>query len=196
MQAMPSNARGRATRERLLDAAEVVFAEHGWAASMDQVAATAQVARPTVYRHFDGRDDLLLAMVIRSAGRLRLRLDEVFASDAAWPDRLVEAIVVVVTDLRATPHLAALVRSGEVTTALPEVDADRTFIDAAIEYFRGQLAQAAADGLRFRAPVDDVADWLLRTTVMQLTVPGLFGDAVERLRYEIETFVLPAIVPT
>ncbi len=191
---MPSNARGRATRERLLDAAEVVFAAHGWSASMDQVAATAEVVRPTVYRHFDGRDDLLLAMVTRSAGRLAVHLDEVFESDRSWPDRLEEAIVVVVTELRATPHLAALVRSGEVTTAFPAVDADRRFIDAAIEYFRGWLERAAAEGLRFRAPVNDVADWLLRTTVMQLTVPGLYGDAVERLRYEIETFVLPAIV--
>jgi AcrR family transcriptional regulator len=194
MRAMPSNARGRATRERLLDAAEVVFAEHGWSASMDQVAATAQVVRPTVYRHFDGRDDLLLAMVIRSAGRLAVRLDEVFEADRPWPDRLEEAIVVVVTELRVTPHLAALIRTGEVTTAFPEVDADRTFTDTAIEYFRAWLDRAATDGLRFRAPVNDVADWLLRTTVMQLTVPGLYGDTVERLRYEIETFVLPAIV--
>lgn len=191
---MSTNARGRATRERLLDAAEVVFAENGWSASMDQVAATAKVVRPTVYRHFDGRDDLLLAMVIRSAGRLALRLDEVFESGLSWPDRLTEAIVVVVTELRATPHLAALVRSGEVTTALPEIDADRTFVDTAIEYFRSWLERAASEGLRFRAPVGEVADWLLRTTVMQLTVPGLYGDAVDRLRYEIETFVLPAIV--
>jgi len=191
---MPSNARGRATRERLLDAAEVVFAANGWSASMDQVAAAAEVVRPTVYRHFDGRDDLLLAMVIRSAGRLAVRLDEVFESDRPWPDRLEEAIVVVVTELRVTPHLAALVRTGEVTTAFPAVDADRTFTDTAIEYFRGWLDRAAADGLRFRAPVPDVADWLLRTTVMQLTIPGLYGDTLERLRYEIETFVLPAIV--
>ena len=191
---MSTNARGRATRERLLDAAEVVFAEHGWAASMEQVAAAAQVVRPTVYRHFEGRDDLLLALVIRSGGRLRRKLDEVFASDRPWPERLAEAIVLVVTDLRATPHLAALVRTGEVTTAFPAVDAERTFIDTAIEYFRAWLEHAAEEGLRFRAPVGDVADWVLRTTVMQLTVPGLYGDTIERLRYEIDTFVLPAIV--
>ncbi len=191
---MSSNVRGRATRERLLDAAEVVFADHGWALSMEQVAAAAGVVRPTVYRHFDGRDDLLVAMVIRSAGQLSVRLDNVFGSDRPWPDRLVEAIVTVVTELRVTPHLQSFVRSGEITSAWPEIDADRRFIEGVLDFFRGWLERAAAEGIRFRAPIEDVLDWLLRTTVMQLTLPGLGGLSVERLRYELETFVLPAIV--
>lgn len=191
---MPSNARGRATRERLLDAAEVTFAEHGWALSMEQVADAAGVVRPTVYRHFDGRDDLLVAMVIRSADRLASRLDEVFETDRPWPERLVEAIVTVVTELRATPHLQALLRSGEVTSRWPEMDADRRFVGGVLDFFRVWLERAASEGVRFRAPIEDVLDWLLRTTAMQLTLPGLGGLSVERLRYELETFVLSAIV--
>ncbi len=194
MSAMSSNARGRATRERLLDAAEVTFVEQGWSLSMEQVASAAGVARPTVYRHFDGRDDLLVAMVLRSAARLGDRLDEVLGSDRPWPDRLVESVVTVVTEMRATPHLAALVRSGEVTSAWPEIDADRRFVEGVLDFFRSWLERAASEGVRFRAPIDDVVDWLLRTTVMQLTVPGLGGIGVERLRYEVETFLLPAIV--
>jgi AcrR family transcriptional regulator len=194
MSRMSSNARGRATRERLLDAAEVTFAEHGWALSMEQVAEAAGAVRPTVYRHFDGRDDLLVAMVIRSAGRLGVRLEEVLESDRPWPERLVEAIVTVVIELRATPHLDALVRSGEVTSTWPEIDADRRFIEGVLGFFRVWLERAAAEGVRFRAPIEDVLDWLLRTTAMQLTVPGLGGTSVERLRYELETFVLPVII--
>jgi len=190
---MSSNARGRATRERLLDAAEVAFAEHGWTLSMEQVAVEAGVVRPTVYRHFGGRDDLLVAMVRRSAGRLGARLDDVFTSDRTWPDRVVEAVVVVVAELRATPHLAALVTSGEVTTVWPEIDSDRRFLDGVIAYFEMWLDRAAADGVRFRAPVIDVVDWLLRTTTMQVTILGLGGTSIERLRYEVETFVLPVI---
>ncbi|MEZ5143398.1 MAG: TetR/AcrR family transcriptional regulator [Acidimicrobiales bacterium] len=191
---MSSNARGRATRERLLDAAEVTFVEQGWSLSMEQVASAAGVVRPTVYRHFDGRDDLLVAMVLRSAARLGDRLDEVLGADRPWPERLVESVVTVVTEMRATPHLAALVRSGEVTSAWPEIDADRRFVEGVLDFFRSWLERAASEGVRFRAPIDDVVDWLLRTTVMQLTVPGLGGIGVERLRYELETFLLPAIV--
>ncbi len=191
---MSSNARGRATRERLLDAAEVAFVEHRWGLSMEQVAAAAGVVRPTVYRHFDGRDDLLVAMVVRSAGRLGDRLEEVLASDRPWPERLVEAVVTVVVEIRTTPHLETLVRSGEVTATWPRIDADRQFAEGVLAFFRTWLERAAAEGVRFRAPVDDVLDWLLRTTVMQLTVPGLGGLGLDRLRYELETFLLPAII--
>lgn len=191
---MPSNARGRATRERLLDAAEAAFAEHGWAMSMEQVAAEAGVVRPTVYRHFSGRDELLLEMVTRSAERLRLRLEGVLGSERPWPERIVDAVVIVVTEVRASPHLDALVRTGEVTTAFPEIDADRAFVEGVLDFFRTWLGRAAAEGVPFRGPVDDVVDWLLRTTVMQLTVLGLGGTSVERLRYELETFLLPAII--
>ncbi len=192
--AMPSNARGRATRERLLDAAEEAFAEHGWALSMEQVATAAGVVRPTVYRHFSGRDDLLLAMVIRSAERLRVQLEEVLGSSRPWPERLVISVVTIVTEMRSIPHLEALVRSGEVVTAWPEIDADRLFVEAVLDFFRVWLERAADEGVGFRAPIDDVLDWLLRTTVMQLTVPGLGGIGVDRLRHELETFVLPAII--
>ena len=34
----------------------------------------------------------------------------------------------------------------------------------------------------------------MRTTAMQLTVAGLGGLSEERLRYEVETFLLPAII--
>jgi AcrR family transcriptional regulator len=194
MAAVSSNARGRATRERLLDAAEAAFAEHRWALSMEQVAVTAGVVRPTVYRHFDGRDDLLLAMVVRSAERLRVQLEEVLESSLPWPQRLVESVVAIVTEVRVTPHLEALVRSGDVVTAFPAIDADRIFVEAVLDFFGDHLARAAAEGVRFRAPLEDVVDWLLRTTVMQLTVLGLGGTGVDRLRYELETFLLPALM--
>jgi AcrR family transcriptional regulator len=191
---MSTNARGRATRERLLDAAEVAFVEHGWALSMEQVAEAAGVVRPTVYRHFAGRDDLLVAMVVRSADRLGDRLDALLGSARPWPDRLVESVVTVVTELRATPHLDALVRGGEVTSMWPQIDAERRLVEGALGFFRRWLERAAAEGVRFRAPLDDVVDWLLRTTLMQLTVLGLGGTSAERLRYELRTFVLPAII--
>ena len=48
-----------ANRQRLLSAAETVFAEHGPAATLDDVAAAADVGAATLYRRFANKDSLV-----------------------------------------------------------------------------------------------------------------------------------------
>jgi AcrR family transcriptional regulator len=52
-------------RERVLEAAEAVFAARGPAASTEEVAAAAGVGAGTVFRHFPTKEFLLEAIVIR-----------------------------------------------------------------------------------------------------------------------------------
>lgn len=55
-------------RERLLDAAQAVFARYGYKrASMGDVAAEAGVSRPALYLHFRSKEDVLRSL----AGRMR-----------------------------------------------------------------------------------------------------------------------------
>ena len=52
---LPSDA--QAAKARLMDAAEECFDRYGVVkTTMDDIAKTAGVSRPTVYRHFDDRD--------------------------------------------------------------------------------------------------------------------------------------------
>jgi AcrR family transcriptional regulator len=57
-------------RERILEAAERVFAERGAAASTEDVAELAGVAIGTVFRHFPAKRDLLQAIVKNLMARL------------------------------------------------------------------------------------------------------------------------------
>lgn len=55
--------RRRVTRQRLLDAAAAVFARRGFAAaSVEEIAREAGYSTGAIYWHFDGKDDLFLAM--------------------------------------------------------------------------------------------------------------------------------------
>ncbi len=57
--------------QQILDAAEVVFAASGYRnAGTADVAAQAGVSEPTLYRYFDSKRDLYLAMLDRNAERL------------------------------------------------------------------------------------------------------------------------------
>src|SRR2546421_2027863 len=58
-----ARADARRNRERILAAAQEVFAEKGASASTEEVASRAGVAIGTVYRHFPTKDDLLRAIM-------------------------------------------------------------------------------------------------------------------------------------
>ncbi|QJY46854.1 TetR/AcrR family transcriptional regulator [Pseudonocardia broussonetiae] len=69
---------GLGARERLLDAAEELFAERGIAATgVDAVLKRAHVAPATLYAHFGGKDDLVAAALQRRHERWRAIWDEV-----------------------------------------------------------------------------------------------------------------------
>ncbi|MCB0079823.1 MAG: TetR/AcrR family transcriptional regulator [Caldilineaceae bacterium] len=57
--------RGQQTRERLLDAAVRLFAEHGYhGASMRQIAESADVAVGGIYNHFRNKEEILTAVIL------------------------------------------------------------------------------------------------------------------------------------
>lgn len=73
----------RLNREKILTAAEEVFAEHGAAASTEQVAARAGVAIGTVFRHFPTKTALLQAVMKRLLQDLTAQAEELAEGDPA-----------------------------------------------------------------------------------------------------------------
>lgn len=76
---------------RVVSAARDVFAEHGYEASMEQIAARADVGIGTLYRRFPNKADLFAAVVDAASERTRMIADEVLA-EAAPPDAVFEFV--------------------------------------------------------------------------------------------------------
>ncbi len=73
--ARPRPAPAASRREELLTAATRLFRDHGFhAVSMEDIGAAAGIAGPSIYRHFAGKSDILLAAGRRMADRLALGL--------------------------------------------------------------------------------------------------------------------------
>lgn len=71
--------RRRPTDDDLLDAARVIFAQHGYyAASMDAIARQANSTKPTLYAHFDSKDALFTKVFEREAEIMRSALLPVY----------------------------------------------------------------------------------------------------------------------
>ncbi|HWD52115.1 MAG TPA: helix-turn-helix domain-containing protein [Acidimicrobiales bacterium] len=76
---------------RVVSAARDVFAEHGYEASMEQIAVRADVGIGTLYRRFPAKADLFAAVVDAATERTRMIADEVLA-EVAPPDAVFEFV--------------------------------------------------------------------------------------------------------
>jgi TetR/AcrR family acrAB operon transcriptional repressor len=78
-----------ATRDRLLDAAELVFSEKGVSrTSLNDIAAAAGVSRGAIYWHFKNKADLFNAMMDRTTLPIEDSLQQI--GHDAWQDPLAE----------------------------------------------------------------------------------------------------------
>lgn len=80
----PKRADARRNRERVIAAAEEVFAEQGIEAGVPEVAERAGVGKGTVYRNFETKDDLVAAVLTERVRTWRQRLTEESESGDAW----------------------------------------------------------------------------------------------------------------
>ncbi len=83
----PLRADARRNRERVIEAAAEVFAEHGAGAQMDDVAKRAGLGMGTVYRHFKDKDALAGELVRRHFELLAQRAQhwrETVSPDDPW----------------------------------------------------------------------------------------------------------------
>jgi len=87
MESEPQTARGRATRDRIVETAVTLVRTHGVAGtSLDLVEATAGVGRSQIYHYFSDRDDLLRAMAASTAAPVILRAAAVLAEVQSLAD--------------------------------------------------------------------------------------------------------------
>jgi AcrR family transcriptional regulator len=80
----PLRADARRNRERILAAAQKVFAEKGQDAQMDDVAAKARVGVGTVYRHFPTKTALMGALVAQKFEQFAANAREAFEVEDPW----------------------------------------------------------------------------------------------------------------
>ncbi len=122
-------------RERILQAAETVFAERGASASTDDVAELAGVAIGTVFRHFPTKKDLLAAIMKNLMARLVTRAAETdlfgffeyFVAEAASKKTIVDLLSIEVADSveQFRDAVGELLGAAQKTGAVrPEIQVD------------------------------------------------------------------------
>jgi TetR/AcrR family transcriptional regulator, transcriptional repressor for nem operon len=147
--AEPRTDKGRATRNRVLDAAAALVFEHGVAGTtLDDVRAAANVSKGQLYHYFADKDDLVHAVIDRTIQQVldaqpRLLDLSSWAAIAAWFDDLVQ--------LQVDRHATGGCPIGSLAGELAETDEQaRTELAAGFDRWeaplREGLRQMEADG--------------------------------------------------
>ena len=139
---VPPRRDGAATRQRLLRAALELFTTNGFlATTTPEIAARASVAEGTIYRHFSGKEELLVSAYRESQG-WGLALIKVQEGDDALPpqDRL----------LSVARRLVSAAQSDPAMTRMLLRRRDERYLDdagrQAAREFREALQQIVASG--------------------------------------------------
>lgn len=182
-----SDQRGELAAEKILDAAEKLFAERDpGSVGMNEIAGAAGCSRATLYRYFESRDALHAAYVHRWANalydELTRRLDGI--DDPA--QRLVTGITASLALVRSNPALASWF--AETAPPIGAAMAERSeVITMMVTAFVSSLGTDDTEAVRQRAR------WVMRVMMSMLSFPGL--DAEDE-RAMLTQFVVPVVTPS
>jgi len=169
--------RGERTAERILDAAEARFAEHGFAGTtLREVAGDVGIRTPSLYNHFESKDDLYVAVLERGIGPV---LDELagFVRGDGHPAQERRALLERLVGMIAPrPNLLRLVQYEILTGGARLTPALRGFLEGA--FVRG--GEIVADDPGARAWPDDQIPLLVlalfHAFVGYFTIAPLYRD--------------------
>ena len=131
-----------ARRQRLIDAAVELAATGGYeAVQMRDVAARAEVALGTLYRHFPSKDHLLLAALAEQAETLRDRMAQRPPQGSNAADRTADVLRRATRALARRPQLTAA-----LVTALTSPEPDTAAHKGRVETVLRTIITSAIDG--------------------------------------------------
>ena len=104
---MTAHSPGGDKRERILDAAERVFAAHGFfAARVSEIAKEAGVADGTIYLYFKSKDEVLISLFESRMERFNQLLADAIPTAASPTEKLLTLIRTYLTLVREQPMVA------------------------------------------------------------------------------------------
>ena len=98
-----------ATRERILEAAEAVFAEKGYHDTiMDEIVAASSTSKGAIYFHFPSKEDLFFSLMDRLASSLLREVERAIAGQRGAVAKVQAALEAVLKNLSRRRRLARI----------------------------------------------------------------------------------------
>ena len=178
-------------RQRILDAARAVCERDGLEhARMSDIARLARVSKGTLYRFFENKDALLVAMVLETRDALARGLEEAARSERSPRDKLAATIDVMLAQLGATSQR---IESNFQALAITGGDPNsRQALCAAIASLQAMRRSPVVRVLRELAAAGGLRPGIDETTAAAVLLSTCEGLAQARCFGETDGAVSPA----
>ena len=183
-------ANGHAAQQRICEAAFACFKRLGIGrTTMSDVAREAGITRPTLYKYFRNKEDVLYTAVDRAAYVFAESVVAHARRFSSLEERIIETIVYVVSEFPRAPNLSLVL--GEEGEALRA----RAFSDAATQVFSEMTAEPLIE-LRpdLREQGAEITEIMSRFAISMVLFPGRYSEDLEGLRQLISKRVLPGLL--
>lgn len=184
-----------AARERLLDAAEECFARFGPSrTSIEDVARQAKVSRSTVYRYFEGRNELLAAAYMRQNAAVFDRVKILMAEPGTFAERVVRVTVRAINALRSGRFFPMLFNSDGALMSSQAIIASKMFYEAGRATMQPFFEEAQSRGeLPPDLDLEDFIEWHLRLIFSFAMFDSPTPRDQSSLSRLLETFIAPPL---
>jgi AcrR family transcriptional regulator len=196
----PSAADGDSeTRQRIIAAARECFTRYGpRRTTMEDIAATAGIARPALYRYVASRDAIIESVIIERVEELGESFRPLFEDAGSFAEAFVAVSLASVNAARLDPELQALFETTTGTRIVQVMAGPRSgpqsgFHDFVKGFFKDAFATAQAAGeLRTDVSDDAMVEWIRGVYMMMILREDLDGEREQEM---VVSFLLRSLTP-
>lgn len=165
------------------------------ATGMKEVAASAGIARSTLYRYFPGRDDLLVATIKEEMVEVNARIRSKLAAFSSPADQVVEGLIVAIKEVPRRPLLRVVFASGEDSRARGVIWGSDVIVSFGEELMDHVISPARDAGLLQDAvPPEVLVEWVYRLLLSFLTLPSNWVRSDAQLRATLHALLVPVLL--
>jgi TetR/AcrR family transcriptional regulator len=182
--------------DSILAAAKRCYLADGISATgMKDVAASAGMARSTLYRYFPGRDELLVATIKGEMVDLNERIRKKMAKYHEPADLVVEGLIVAIKEVPRRPLLRAVFVSEEDSRARRVVWSSDVIVSFGEELMDHVIRPARDAGLLQDAVRPEIlVEWVYRLLLSFLTLPSNWVKSDAQLRATLHALLVPVLL--
>ena len=158
--------------------------------SMSDIAREAGITRPTLYKYFSNKNDLLFTAVDKEAYRFAESVVEHARGFKTIEARIIETIVYVVQEFPRSPNLSLVLQDG-----MGEILRARAFSDEATQVFSEMTAEPLIE-IRPELAKNgvEITEIMSRFAISMILFPGRYSADPKGLRKLIKRRILPGLL--
>ncbi len=180
-------------QERILDAAAEAIAEEGVdGLRLDHVARAAGCSRSSLYRYFDTKDELIIAVLARRIEQMSQRIDIELTDIRDPAEHIVMGLVRAMELARSDPQFAVLFSEPNSPTVI-------RIAGSALPRLLGSLVGSVLPSSEKRGwlppgvPAEEAARWIVTVAIGLLTFDSERAGDREALIEYLERFLVPSL---